>query len=74
MAFSSQINNESMKFSFVSNQQLTTFAYETFMNIKHKIKRYNFLHIGKRKSDDFESVDAGKIEYFSFPHLVVYGE
>ncbi|MFO0116182.1 MAG: hypothetical protein ACK521_00675 [bacterium] len=28
MAYASQIINEQMKFSFVANQQLTTFAYE----------------------------------------------
>lgn len=71
MAYASQIINEQMKFSFVANQQLTTFAYEVPIQIKQKVKRYHFVHIGKRKADESE---AGKIEYFSFPRLIVFGD
>lgn len=71
MAFASQIVNEQMKFSFVAHQQLTTFAYEVPTAIKQKIKRYHFVHIGKRKGEEME---AGKIEYFSYPRLIVFGD
>lgn len=74
MAFSSQIVNEQMKFSFVRDQQLTTFAYEVPASMKQKIKKYHFIHIGKRKIDEGETNAAGKIEYFSFPRLIVFGE
>lgn len=60
-----------MKFSFVANQQLTTFAYEVPTNVKQKVKRYHFVHIGKRKEEEAEN---GKIEYFSFPRMVVFGD
>ena len=67
-----------MKFSFVPNQQLTTFAYEITVGNKHKIKKYHFVHVGKRKVDDQDSsnslTNSGKIEYYSFPRLIIFGE
>jgi hypothetical protein len=53
---------------------LTTFAYEIISGQKQKIRRYHFVHIGKRKMDPKDPNAVGKIEYFSFPRLVVFGE
>lgn len=62
-----------MKFSFVANQQLTTFAYEVPANQKQKIKKYHFVHIGKRRIDENDPT-VSKIDYFSYPRLIIFGE
>jgi hypothetical protein len=41
-------NNEQMKFSFHKDQVLTTFAYEVSKALKDKMRRYHFVHIGKK--------------------------
>ena len=56
-----------MKFSFHKDQVLTTFAYEVSKALKDKMRRYHFIHIGKKDQQ-------GNIKYHSFPRMIHFNE
>ena len=65
--FGQMLQAESIKFTFVKDQVLTTFAYEVSLTYRHKIKRYHFIHVAQPNKD-------GVIEYFGPPLMVHFNE
>jgi hypothetical protein len=66
-ALSQLFQNENMKFNFVKDQTLTTFAYEVSKTLKDRVRKHHFVHIVKVGEEN-------KITYNSFPRLVVYND
>jgi len=66
-ALSQLFQNEQMKFNFVKDQTLTTFAYEVSKTLKDRVRKHHFVHIVKVGEEN-------QITYNSFPRLVVYND
>ena len=58
---------ESIKFTFVKDQVLTTFAYEVSLTYKLKIKKYHFIHVAQANRE-------GQVEYFGSPIMVHFND